>query len=233
VSKPLEKLRAPIGSRLWKADWHLSVLLGLLLLVVFVLYPMSESGTLVSFVLQAFLSLILLSGAVLIAWNQTALVLVSVFAVVTAVVGWMRLVWSAATWLHVVGISLWLVFLAMLSAGILIRVFDEGKITVHRIQGSVATYLLLGVIWAGCYRLVMQADPGAFNLPAIDDEARLMSKLVYFSFATLTTVGYGDVTAVARGARSLAMLEALTGQLFPAVLIARLVSLEVSHRDQK
>ena len=56
-----------------------------------------------------------------------------------------------------------------------------------------------------------------------------MSKLVYFSFVTLTTVGYGDIAATNTAARSLAMLEALMGQLFPAVLIARLVSMEVSH----
>jgi voltage-gated potassium channel Kch len=54
--------------------------------------------------------------------------------------------------------------------------------------------------------------------------------LTYFSFVTLTTVGYGDVTAVDSVARSMALLEALTGQLFPAILIARLVSMEVARK---
>lgn len=223
-------MRGALLSRLWRADWHLSVLLGLLLLVVFVLYPMSSHGRLVAVVLQTFLSFILISGAVLVARSRTGLVVVSLLATVTGAVGWIRLL-EPAPWLVVLGVSTWIVFLAMLAAAIVIRVFEEGKINIHRIQGSVAVYLMLGVIWAGCYRLVMHADPGAFNLPAIADEGTLMSKLVYFSFATLTTVGYGDVTAVATGARSLAMLEALTGQLFPAVLIARLVSLEVSNRE--
>ena len=53
---------------------------------------------------------------------------------------------------------------------------------------------------------------------------------VYFSFVTLTTVGYGDITPVSTSARSLAMLEALTGQLYPAIIIARLVSLQTSSR---
>jgi voltage-gated potassium channel Kch len=61
----------------------------------------------------------------------------------------------------------------------------------------------------------------------------MSSSLVYFSFATLTTLGYGDVTAVHTAARSLALLEALTGQLFPAVLIARLVAMEVIHYQEK
>jgi voltage-gated potassium channel Kch len=70
-------------------------------------------------------------------------------------------------------------------------------------------------------------------MPVVPDEGTLASRLVYFSFVTLTTVGYGDMLAVHPAARSLAMLEALTGQLFPAVLIARLVSMEVVHREGK
>jgi hypothetical protein len=220
-----------IVSRLWRADWHLSVLLGLLLLVVFVLYPISVRGPLAAIALQSFLSLVLILGAVLIARSGTAAALVALLALGTAGIGWIRL-FSQGGWLTVFGVSTWIVFLALLAAAILIRVFDDGRITVHRIQGALAAYLLLGVIWSGCYRLVMEVDAGAFNLSAVADEGSLMSKLVYFSFATLTTVGYGDVTAVDTGARSLAMLEALTGQLFPAVLIARLVSLEVIHREK-
>ena len=223
-------MRSAVLSRLWMADWHLSVLLGLLLLVVFVLYPMSPRGPVIAVVLQTFLTVILVSGAVLVGRSRTALALVSILATLAGAVGWMRLL-EPVPWLVVLGVSTWIVFLTMLTAAIVIRVFEEGRINIHRIQGAVAAYLLLGVIWSGCYRLVMQANPGAFNLPAVADEGTMMSKLVYFSFATLTTVGYGDVTAVDTAARSLAMLEALTGQLFPAVLIARLVSLEVSNRE--
>jgi len=216
-------------SRLWRADWHLSVLLGLLLLVVFVLYPMSGRGPLVGIALQSAVSLLVISGAALIARSGTAIGLVALLGVGTAVIGWARL-YSADRLLAVLGLSTWTVFLALLAAAIVIRVFDEGRITFHRVRGAVAAYLLLGVMWSGFYRLVMEFDPGAFSLPSVADEGTLMSKLVYFSFTTLTTVGYGDVTAVDTAARSLAMLEALTGQLFPAVLIARLVSMEVSHR---
>ena len=216
-------------SRMWRADWPLSVLLALLLLVVFVLYPMSGRGPLVNIVLQLAVSLIVISGAALIARRRTAVAFVALLGVATAVISWARL-YSESRLLTVLGLSTWIVFLALLVAAIVIRVFDEGRITFHRVRGAVAAYLLLGVIWSGCYRLVMEFDPGAFNLPSVVDEGTMMSKLVYFSFTTLTTVGYGDVTAVETAARSLAMLEALVGQLFPAVLIARLVSMEVIHR---
>ncbi|HMG33755.1 MAG TPA: potassium channel family protein [Blastocatellia bacterium] len=224
-------------SRLLTADWHLTLLLGLLLLVIFVLYPISDGGLVLAIILQSFLTLILLSGAALASRSKIGRKLgrkigrtfVIVLAISTAVIGWVRTFFTDAP-LNVFGISIWVVFLATLTVLIIFRIFAQGRINMHRIQGAVAAYLLLGVIWSGLYRLVVQFDPRAFTLPSVVDESTLMSKLVYFSFVTLTTVGYGDVTAVHTAARSLAILEALIGQLFPAVLIARLVSMEVVDR---
>jgi hypothetical protein len=221
-----------IFSRLWRSDWHLSVLLCLLLLVVFIIYPMGTRSTFAAVLRQSILSLLLISGAVLVARTRAALGVVGVLALVTALAGWVQL-GSRGQWVNVLSLLMLISFLGLLVIAILFRVFEEGEINIHRIQGAVAVYLLLGVIWAGCYRLVIEIDPTAFNLPTAADDGSLMSKLVYFSFVTLTTVGYGDITAVATPARSLAMLEALTGQLFPAVLIARLVSMEVTHRMEK
>lgn len=216
----------------WRSDWHLSFLLVLLLLVVFVLYPMSDRGRIVGVLIQAFFSLILISGVAMVSGGRAVMALAWFFAVGTAAVGWVRL-YLPDERLTVLGTTMWIMFFATLAGVILIRVYGEGKINLHHIQGAVAVYLLLGVIWAGCYRLVLHGDPRAFILPAAADEGTLMSKLVYFSFVTLTTVGYGDMTAVHPAARSLTMLEALTGQLFPAVLIARLVSMEADHRAIK
>jgi hypothetical protein len=221
-----------IVSQFWRADWHLSLLLGLLLVVVFVLYPVSDRGTLAGVLLQTFFSLILISGVPLVASSRMVRALAALLAVGTAAIGWIRF-YALGGRLMALGVALWVVFFALLAGVILMRVFSAGEINFHRIQGAVAVYLLLGVIWAGCYRLVLYFDLGAFSPPADSNERTLMSKLVYFSFVTLTTVGYGDMTAVHPAARSLAMLEALTGQLFPAVLIARLVSMEVSRHEVK
>lgn len=223
---------AAIVSRLWRHDWHLSALLGLLLLVVFIIYPLGGRGTIAAVLRQSFLSLILISGVVLVARTRRGLGVVGLLALVTAVIGWVQL-GSRDQWLAILSQSMWTLFVGLLAIALLVRVFEEGEINVHRIQGAVAVYLLLGVMWAGCYRVVLEFDPGAFNLPSNVNGGNLMSTLVYFSFTTLTTVGYGDITAVGTSARSLAMLEALTGQLFPAVLIARLVSMEVTHRMGK
>ena len=91
------------------------------------------------------------------------------------------------------------------------------------------------MIWAFGYGLVELHEPGSFDLPAIVGEPagadRHMASFVYFSFVTLTTLGYGDVTPVGSAARTLALLEALVGQLFLAILVARLVALQIAHGD--
>ena len=92
---------------------------------------------------------------------------------------------------------------------------------------SISAYLMLGVIWTMAYWLVEDLSPGAFvfNTPAATKETMEGFNAFYFSFITLSTVGYGDVTPVSKVARMLAATEAITGLLYVAVLIARLVAL--------
>jgi len=109
-------------------------------------------------------------------------------------------------------------------------------VTGHRIRGAIVIYLLLGLIWALLYQVVALTIPGAFRLPesltaGVPDALR--RELTYFSYVTLTTTGYGDITAVHPVARTLVMLEALVGQLYPAIVLAWLVSLAVTHQKEK
>ena len=129
--------------------------------------------------------------------------------------------------LSIVDASLSVVCTATLAGFVLFRVLRKGEITLYRVQGAVAAYLLLGLAWTSAYEVVLLASPSAFRFP--DANADLLS-LLYFSFVTLTTVGYGDITPVLPVARSLAVSEAPAGQIFPAVLIARLVSMEIAAR---
>jgi hypothetical protein len=107
----------------------------------------------------------------------------------------------------------------------------KGPITAYRIQGAIAVYLLLGLAWAHTYDLIEYLSPGAFT-GTITDSARF-SSWMYFSFVTLATLGYGDITPMHPVARSLAVAEAITGQLYLAILIARLVSQELYYRASK
>ena len=125
-----------------------------------------------------------------------------------------------------------MIALALLTAFILRLVFREGPITGDRIRGAIAVYILLGVLWSLAYQLLDRLAPGSFHFAetARPTLGRLSHRLVYYSFVTLTTVGYGDITPVHPLARSLAAGEALVGQLYPAILIARLVSLQIASR---
>ena len=110
---------------------------------------------------------------------------------------------------------------------------SEGPITTHRIQGSILVYLLIGFTWSVAYQLLHTLSPAAFSFAQGDPgPAHARDPLIYYSFVTLTTVGYGDITPVHPTARSLAIAEALIGQLYPAILIARLVSLRISSSRQ-
>lgn len=111
--------------------------------------------------------------------------------------------------------------------------FGPGRVTWRRIQGAVALYLILGLLFAHLYGLLNALVPEAFaNVPpGLSAHAVFyQGRLLYFSFATLTSVGYGDIVPLHPVSYSLATLEALIGQLFPAILLARLVSLELEGR---
>ena len=108
-----------------------------------------------------------------------------------------------------------------------------GPVSVHRVMGGVAAYLLIGVTWAFGYKLLLEIIPNAihFLTPLAAGVATgEPGRLIYFSFETLTTVSFGDAYPVDRIARSLTTAEALIGQLYPAILIATLVGMALQER---
>jgi hypothetical protein len=104
----------------------------------------------------------------------------------------------------------------------LARVFAAGPVTSHRLVGAVVAYLLVGVTWAHAYGLIEALRQGSFR--AADGSSEAYPRFLYYSFVTLTTVGYGDITPVSSAARALSNIESLVGILFPAILIGRLLS---------
>jgi hypothetical protein len=122
------------------------------------------------------------------------------------------------------------VFLGLVIWRLLADIARQTRIQPETIYQAACVYLILGLVFALFYASISQIDAGAFN-PAVTagTEATTtgagLAKWVYFSFITLTTVGYGDITPIAPAARSLVILEALIGQFFVAVLVARLVGL--------
>jgi hypothetical protein len=203
--------------RFWGNDLGLSVFLGLLILMLFVLEPFVEpEGSGRSLVLDVGFSALLLAGVAALSIRPAARA--ALFAVV---VGATAVRWGPFS--NQATAAAALVSTAAMAFVVLAQTFRAGPVNVHRIQGAVAAYLLLGLTWALAYELVDLLATGAFSGTGLAGPER--HPFIYFSFVTLTTVGYGDVTPVHSVARSLAVAEALVGQLYPAILLARLVSL--------
>ena len=127
-----------------------------------------------------------------------------------------------------------ILFLILLSWALADTVFRSQKIALNQILGGVVLYLNVGITFGLAYTLLEHVSPGALLLPApVPDRPIHATYFTYFSFVTLTTVGYGDTVPVAALARALATLEATLGQLFPAIILARLVSIEVADREAR
>jgi hypothetical protein len=111
-------------------------------------------------------------------------------------------------------------------------VFGRGRATYHRILGAIVMYLGIGMIFVSLDLVLARFVPDAFSHLSAD-RFELREALTYFSFSTLTTASFGDILPVHPLARSLANLEAICGQLFPAILLARVVGLHGSGRPYR
>src|SRR5208337_3839027 len=142
----------------------------------------------------------------------------------------------AATWLN----QIWpqkcpaltfilpaIAFLEVVIASLLGFILRAKRVDANVLCAGISVYLILGLLWGLAYTLMAEVNPNAFAFNPHPGAAATMSGFtaIYFSFTTLATLGYGDITPAADAARMLAMLEAMTGTLFVGVMIARLVSL--------
>lgn len=103
-------------------------------------------------------------------------------------------------------------------------VFDQSVITADRLWGAAASYLMMGVLWGFIYAIVDRAHPASFSVRGETPPLELID-LLYYSFSTLTSTGFGDIAPLSRLAKTASILEVIIGQLFLAILIAKLVGI--------
>jgi hypothetical protein len=127
-----------------------------------------------------------------------------------------------------------LALIAFVVANLLRFVLRAPSVNTEVLCASISAYLMLGLLWTVAYWLVAQVTPDAFAFNTAGGTKETMAgfNAFYFSFITLSTVGYGDITPVSKIARWLAAAEAMTGLLYVTVLIARLVSLYSTPKSQ-
>lgn len=213
----------------WSGDLGLTLITVSLVLLVFVITPLREAGVPGRAVLDLVIAALMLFAVFAIKDNRfSTFLVVALISVTAGVLGTAR--FYPTPFLHQLGSVLVTLTLILYVRIVLLVMFRAGPITWSRVQGGVCAYLLLGMAWASAFQIVEQSRPGSFHFvttPTGFDQ--LISKLTYFSFCTLTTVG-GDVAPLSPIARSLTIAEAMVGQLFPAILIGALVAMAMQSR---
>lgn len=112
-------------------------------------------------------------------------------------------------------------------------IFSVEEMTTDKLYGAASVYLLLGVLWAYLYAMLDQVYPGSFAIAGAPGREPNMADLIYFSFTTFTTTGFGDILPVERHSQMLVLLEEVTGVLYVAILIARLAGIYSSPRGAR
>ena len=125
-----------------------------------------------------------------------------------------------------------ILFLAFIVVVILSFIFKERNVSLNVIYASIVVYLLLGLMWSFIFKVVESLQPGSFSVPhQMLGEGR--SLFSYYSFVTITTLGYGDITPIKGAARAFSELEAVVGQIYLVVLVARLVGINIAQTIKK
>ena len=219
------------GGEFWSGDLGLTLITISLSVLVFVLTPMREAAVSGRLAIELVIMVLMVFAAI--AGQQTkfdTILVIALISATAALLGAGRL--HPTPILHQLGSIFTTLTLLLYIRIVLLVMFRGGPITWSRIQGGVSAYLLVGMAWASAFQVIEQSRPGSFHfVTAPQDFDQLISKLTYFSFSTLTTVG-GDITPVSPIARSLTVAEAAVGQLFPAILIGALVAIAVQSRTK-
>jgi Ion channel len=126
---------------------------------------------------------------------------------------------------------LWVLASLLATAATARHALRAGAVDAEHIFAALDAYLLAGLIFAVCYWLLDQTWPASFRAASASDLD--MARAIYFSFVTIATLGYGDVVPASDSARGLAILEAVGGQMYLAVLVARLVSLYSKQSEER
>jgi hypothetical protein len=199
--------------------------LAVALLLYLLLEPFFEQIGFARRLSSVFLTVILMSALYSVSESKTRLGRALLFGVPAVIALWGGELFRGRHLLADLAPILVTAFLVYVAVRVLSFVLKAQRVEADTIYAALCVYLLVGLVWALLYMSMEQVSPGSLQLNP--DEA-LDRQCIYYSYVTLTTLGYGDVTPLSPTARSFAFVEALMGQLYLAVLVARLVGLHIA-----
>jgi hypothetical protein len=195
------------------------------ILLMFILRPFLEGFIGIAFLMELFFLFIFLSAVYAASQKKSTFIVAAVMVLLTEVLRCLNY-FTGISSIGIAGNILGCLLFIYTAAIILAYLFSENNITADMIIGAICVYFLLGLIWAFVFSTLESLQPGSLRMP---QGTVTQATFTYYSYTTLTTLGYGDVTPISSPARYLAILEAMIGQLYIAVLVARLVGVHIAQ----
>ena len=197
----------------------------LALVALILIYPYLKENIFSKIALGITYTIVLIGGAYAVGRDKRKLHIGLGLAIIAIGLQWIHFA-TQDVWLQRMRAVIYITFLLFTIGEVLVYLLKKGPITADKLHGALAGYMMLALLWAFFYALIESFTPGSFQLGGtrLDDTGEFMH-LLYFSFTTLTTTGFGDITPVSDQARSLVIIEEFTGVFFVGVLIARLAGL--------
>ncbi len=206
------------------------------LVLLLVLYPYFEGSVIGKSFLSLLILAVLTSGVYAVSENKRHFIIAFLLGFPWLIGNWVTLFLSRqspdfiqqSTGLE--SLIFGILFLIYTTIITLNHVLKDEEVTSDTLYGAICVYILIGLTWGGFYLIINVLQPGSFYIDASQNIDNVINgaDLIFHSYVTLTTLGYGDITPVTSHARSLAFLEAIVGQLYLAILVARLVGLYLS-----
>ena len=221
-------------ARKWRIPFtqvHLGRFLFLLISIVllFVLRPFLEGYIGINILLDIFFSFILFSGIYAVSQRKYQFIIALLIALPPFALLWLT-EFVDSPFLILVRNSFMILFYGYIVIIILSHIFREKEVNADLIMGAVCVYFFIGLLWGFVFSVLGSLQPGSFQMA--QGQGAGVINFMYYSFVTQTTLGYGDITPITAPARSLSLLEAVMGQLYLAVLIARLVGMHIAQSSR-
>lgn len=206
------------------------------LLFFFVIMPFFDQGDYVQITTEIALIGILVLFVYLVS-HKRRIFLIAISLAIPAILGTLGDIVFRKPVLETVGLIFTCIFMGYVLWVFFLNLFQSQKVDTNMIYGAVCIYLLMAIEWGLIYALLEASVPGSFNfgetssmVPVTDDF--MIRNMVYYSFISLTTTGYGDIVPLTQAARYFSMLESFLGQIYLTVLVARLVGMHIAGKQK-
>jgi hypothetical protein len=215
--------------RLRQSNQRFLILLCLILgLLVFV--PILQRFVAIRIFIDIFITAIFISMVYTFSYKRVHVIAGVFLAVVMLASLWLQYL-DPNKWILPIGMLAGVIFIAMVIASIISLIIKSEEICREIIYAAILVYLLAALMWAFIYTFLELVDPASFNI-ALNRSDGYLPVFQYYSFVTITTLGYGDITPITDVAKAFSVLEAVIGQLYLVVAVAWLVGMHVSTKSR-